>query len=367
MEEEAGRRFMERALELAAEGGGYVNPNPQVGAVVVKEGEVVGEGYHGEFGGPHAEVFALEDAGEAATGGTMFVTLEPCAHHGKTPPCVDRIIAAGLDRVYVALEDPNPKVSGIGIRKLRQAGIEVSVGLKEREARRLNEIYLKYVKSGHPFVLLKLAMTLDGKIATRSGDSRWISSEPARKVVHRLRARYSGVAVGVNTVLSDDPRLNVRKAEGPDGARFILDSEARTPGDARILNISSDSPTVVITGQDVGKERVAKIAETGTRVWQGPVGEAGVDLSWLLERMGDEGYDSLLVEGGGELAWSFLDQGLVDKIRFFYAPRIIGGRDAISGVSGTGRETVDEGIELAELELERVGDDISVVAYPEEG
>ncbi|MFB6290552.1 MAG: bifunctional diaminohydroxyphosphoribosylaminopyrimidine deaminase/5-amino-6-(5-phosphoribosylamino)uracil reductase RibD [Candidatus Bipolaricaulia bacterium] len=358
------RAFMKKALNLARRGGGYVNPNPQVGAVVVRDGEIVGEGYHEKFGGPHAEVNALEEAGEAARGATLYVTLEPCVHYGKTPPCTEKIVGAELARVLVAMEDPNPKVSGKGVKRLREEGLEVSLGLMEREARKLNEIYLHYVRTGRPFVLLKLAMTLDGKIATRTGDSRWVSSEPARELVHELRARYSSIGVGVNTVISDDPRLNVRKAKGPDGARFVFDSTGRTPTGSSILSLSSSAPTVIVTGKDLPGTKIKEFENQGAKIWQVEKKEERLDLSELLERMGDRGYDSFLVEGGGEVAWSLLDENLVDKVRFFYSPKIVGGREAIPAIGGEGRATMRDGIEIEELKIERIGDDLSLVGYP---
>lgn len=357
---------MARALELAEKGGGFVNPNPQVGAVIVKDGEVVATGYHPKFGGPHAEVNALEEAGEEAEGATMYVTLEPCVHYGKTPPCADEIIKSGLERVHVAIQDPNPKVSGKGIAKMRQAGIEVTLGLMNEEAEQVNEIFLHYTETGRPFVLLKLAMTFDGKIATRTGDSRWITSGEARQEVHRLRGRYSGVVVGAGTVMSDDPRLNVRDAEGPDGARFILDPGGKTPRESRLFKLNSSAPTIIVAGQNLPNARAEEFEKLGADVWRLPVNNRGIDLESFLDRAGKRGYDSLLVEGGSELAGSFTDLKLIDKINFFYAPKIIGGREAVPGVGGEGVSGVEAGIEFDHLEVERVGPDLSVVGYPSE-
>lgn len=364
MDKKADRNFMERALKLAGRGGGFVNPNPQVGAVVVRDGEVIGEGYHEKFGGQHAEVNAIDDAGDSVRDATLYVTLEPCAHYGKTPPCAEKIIESGLQKVHVAIKDPNPKVAGKGVKRLREEGIEVSLGLMEEKARKINEIYFHYVKTGRPFVLLKLAMTLDGKIATRTGDARWISSKDSRALVHELRARYSAVGVGVNTVRADDPRLNVRDAEGPDGARFVFDSRGRTPADSQVLTLSSPAPTVLVTDQNVPENRLEKFESQGVKVWRMPVDQKGLDLNSLLERMGDKGYDSMLIEGGGEIAWSFLDENLVDKIRFFYSPKIVGGREAIPSVGGEGRARVKEGIEIEKLTVEEIGEDVSLVGYP---
>ena len=367
-EEDGGReeKYMARALELAEKGGGYVNPNPQVGAVIVKDGEVIATGYHRKFGGSHAEVNALKEAGEEAEGATMYVTLEPCVHYGKTPPCADEIIKSGLKRVHVAIEDPNPRVSGKGIEKLREAGIEVTLGLMEEEAKKVNEIFLHYTRTGRPFVLLKLAMTFDGRIATKTGDSRWITSAEAREEVHRLRGRHSGVVVGVGTVLSDDPRLNVRDAEGPDGTRFVLDPRGRTPLESRIFELDSSAPTIMVVGEDLPSDRAGEFERLGADVWRVPVNNRGIDLEVFLDRAGESGYDSLLVEGGSEVAGSFVDLGLIDKINFFYAPKIIGGKEAVPGVSGEGAPKVEAGLELDRLEVERVGSDISVVGYPSE-
>lgn len=358
------RTYMKRALELAELGGGYVNPNPQVGAVIVKRGEVIGEGYHEKFGGPHAEARALEEAGESAEGATLYVTLEPCVHYGKTPPCTERIIESGLARVEVAIEDPNPKVSGKGIERLRGEGIEVSLGLMEDEARETNEIYLHYVKTGRPFVLLKLAMTLDGKIATRTGDARWISSESSRELVHELRARYSAVGVGANTVISDNPRLNVRDADGPDGARIVFDSGGKAPTNSRIFTLSSSAPTILATGENVSETHLKGYKGAGAEVWQIEADQDKLNLESLLERMGKHGYDSLLVEGGGEIAWSFLDRNLVDKIRFFYSPKIIGGNEAVPSVGGKGKARIKDGLAIERLTIERFGEDVSLVGYP---
>jgi diaminohydroxyphosphoribosylaminopyrimidine deaminase/5-amino-6-(5-phosphoribosylamino)uracil reductase len=359
------QNYMKRAVELARRGGGYVNPNPQVGAVIVKDGEIIGEGYHEKFGGPHAEIRALEDVDGSVEGSTLFVTLEPCVHYGKTPPCTEAIIDSGISRVEVAVKDPNPKVSGKGLKRLRKNGVEVSLGLLEDEARDLNEIYFHYVDTGKPFVLLKLAMTLDGKIATRTGDSRWISGDPARKSVHEIRARYSAVGVGVNTVKADDPRLNVRKAEGPDGAWFVFDSNGSTPIDSRLLSLESPAPTVVVAPESLCEEKVDRLEKAGAKVWRVRAEGDKLDLEQILTMMGDRGYDSLLVEGGGEIAWSLLAGDLVDKIRFFYAPKIIGGRKAVPAVGGQGVDEVKDGIGIERLKVERLGSDLSLVGYPD--
>ncbi|MCD6129075.1 bifunctional diaminohydroxyphosphoribosylaminopyrimidine deaminase/5-amino-6-(5-phosphoribosylamino)uracil reductase RibD, partial [Candidatus Bipolaricaulota bacterium] len=268
--------YMRRALELARLGEGYTRPNPLVGAVVVKDGEVIAEGYHARYGGPHAEMVALSRAGERARGADLYVNLEPCVHWGKTPPCVDRIIAAGIRRVILAARDPNPLVNGKGVDKLRSAGIEVVEGVLREEAEKLNEIFFHWVKTQRPFVALKLAMSLDGKIASRTGKSRWITGEEARKKVHELRRRYAAVLVGVNTVLTDDPQLTVREVEGPQPLRIVLDSRGRIPLSAKVL--SGEAPTLIATTQAMPEEIEHKLREKGAEVWRLPARDGKVDL-----------------------------------------------------------------------------------------
>ncbi|HIQ00337.1 TPA: bifunctional diaminohydroxyphosphoribosylaminopyrimidine deaminase/5-amino-6-(5-phosphoribosylamino)uracil reductase RibD, partial [Candidatus Bipolaricaulota bacterium] len=317
--------FMRQALELAEKGVGYTRPNPLVGAVVVKGGEVIAAGYHARYGGPHAEVMALERAGEAARGADLYVNLEPCVHHGKTPPCVDRIIAAGIRRVFIATRDPNPLVDGKGVKKLRTAGIEVVEGVLQEEAERLNEIFFFWIKTKRPFVALKLAMSLDGKIATKTGDSRWITGEEARRKVHELRRRHAAVLVGINTVLADDPQLTVREVTGPQPLRIVLDSRGRVPLSAKVLQGEAKTLIATTAAMPEGKERALR--ERGVEVWRLSAREGQVDLIALLARLAGEGIDSLLVEGGGEVAWSFLAQGLVQKVYLFYGALLLGGRE----------------------------------------
>jgi len=354
-------RYIRFALELAHRGEGYTNPNPIVGAVVVKDGEVIGQGWHRRFGGPHAEVFALEEAGEDAAGATIYVTLEPCSHYGKTPPCTDRIIEAGISRVVVACRDPNPLVNGKGIEKLREAGIEVAEGVLEEEAVRANEIFFKFIRTRLPFVQLKLAESLDGRIATRTGDSKWVAGEEARTEVHRLRRRFAAVLVGANTVINDDPLLTVRHVEGPNPVRVVLDGRGRIPADARMF--SEEGRTIVATAaMSEGKEE--DLRELGVEVWRLPGDDTRVDLWELLVRIGKEDLDSLLVEGGGETAAAFLEAGFVDKVSLFIAPIIIGGRDAIPAVGGGGVERVSEALELKDVETAELGRDLLITGYP---
>jgi len=356
-------RFMRQALELARRGEGYTRPNPLVGAVVVKDGEVIAEGHHAHYGGPHAEVVALERAGEAARGADLYVNLEPCVHWGKTPPCADRIIAAGVKRVIIASRDPNPLVNGKGVERLRAAGIEVIEGVLEDEARELNEIFFHWITTKRPFVSLKLAMSLDGKIATKTGDSRWITGPEARRKVHELRRRHAAVLVGVNTVLADDPELTVREVEGPQPLRVILDSRGRTPITARVLDRAAR--TLIAATGSMPRKAEERLREAGAEVARFPAAGGKVDLEALLQWLGERGIDSVLVEGGGEVAWSFVSRGLVRKFYLFYGPVVIGGRDAVPGVGGDGFPDLDGAARLEIRRVERLGADLLVVGYPE--
>jgi len=356
-------RFMRRALELAKRGEGWTNPNPLVGAVIVKDGRIVGEGYHERFGGPHAEAVALEAAGEEAEGSDLYVNLEPCVHWGKTPPCVERIISAKVKRVIVATRDPNPLVNGKGIARLQEAGIEVALGILEEEAERLNEPFFKFITTGRPLVVLKLALSLDGKIATRSGDSKWISNERSRELVHRLRNRYMAVLVGINTVLKDDPRLTAR-LEGlrtKDPLRVILDSRGRLPLEARVLNLDSEAPTVVATTELMPKKKEEALLSRGAIVWRFAAQDDKVDLDELWKRLGEEGIDSLLVEGGATVATSFIEAGLVDKLIFFIAPKIIGGAGITIGGEGVAR--IAEARQLRDISVRMLDGDVVYEGY----
>ncbi len=355
--------YMRLALELAHKGIGYTNPNPIVGAIVVKEGRIVGRGYHHQFGGPHAEVYALEQAKQDAAGATIYVTLEPCSHHGKTPPCVDRIIEAGISRAVIACRDPNPLVNGEGVRKMVEAGIKVTEGVLEAEARKANEIFFKYIRTKMPFVQLKLAESLDGRIATHAGDSKWISGIEARKEVHRLRARFSAILVGVNTVIKDDPLLTVRHVEGPNPVRIVVDGSGMMPHEASML--SCEGRTIVTT-TNMSSEKEALLRERKVDVWRLAYQEdERVDLQILLSRLASEGIDSVLVEGGGETAALFLERGLVDKVSMFIAPIIIGGRDSIPAVAGEGVEKVTDALRLHRVSIRRFEDDIMIDGYLE--
>lgn len=355
------KEFMKRALLLAKRG--RTSPNPMVGAVVVRDGAIVGEGWHPRAGEPHAEVFALQAAGDRARGADLYVNLEPCCHHGKTPPCTDAIIRSGIRSVYAAMTDPNPQVCGKGIAALRDAGIATEVGLMESEARELNRGFVKRVTTGFPFVLWKAAMSLDGKIATRTGDSRWITGEAARRYVHRLRAEYDAVMVGIGTVLADDPELTARsvrtRAETVrQPLRIVVDSQARVPLHAKVLN--SAAPTIIVTRRDAPEANLDRLWNAGVRVLGVRDVDGRIDLRYLLSELGKMGINYVLLEGGGELAASMLREGLVDRGLIFVAPKIVGGRDAKTPVEGEGIQAMAEALLAGRPKVRRFGDDIAL-------
>ncbi len=351
--------WMGRALRLAARGRGWTSPNPMVGTVVVKRGRIVGEGYHHEVGGPHAEVWALEAAGANARGATVYVSLEPCCHHGRTPPCTQALIAAGVTRVVAAGLDPDTRVSGQGVRQLRDAGIEVDVGVREAEARRLNEGFFKRVTTGLPFVSLKAAMSLDGKIATAGGESQWITGEPARKLAHRLRAEHDAVMVGVETALADDPQLTVRTARGRSPLRVVVDSRARTPATARLL-AAGERRTVIAVTEAAPEVSRRRLEAAGAAVWVSAAADGRVDLGWLLRRLAEKGVNSVLVEGGGTLAAGALAAGVVDRVYFFVAPLILGGAGALTPVEGEGARRLAAAWRVQSMRVRRVGEDLLI-------
>lgn len=329
--------WMARALTLAERGRGHVEPNPLVGAVVVRAGLVVGEGWHQRYGGPHAEVHALQAAGTAAQGATLYVTLEPCCHHGKTPPCTDAVLRAGITRVVAAMPDPFPQVSGRGLELLRAAGVAVEVGLGEAAACQLNAPYLTLLRHNRPYVHLKWAMTLDGKIATHSGDSKWISNETSRRRVHELRGRVDAVLVGVGTVLADDPLLTARPPGPRRATRIVLDSRGRTPLTAQLLRTAGDAPVLIAAA--------LPRPEVGVEVLPLP-GDGGVSVPALLAELGRRRMTNLLVEGGATVLGSFLDAGLVDEVHVFVAPVLAGGRNALSPVGGRGVDRIADALRL---------------------
>jgi diaminohydroxyphosphoribosylaminopyrimidine deaminase/5-amino-6-(5-phosphoribosylamino)uracil reductase len=353
--------WMKRALDLAARGRGAVEPNPMVGAVVVQGDALVAEGWHQRYGGPHAEVHALAAAGEAARGATLYVTLEPCCHHGKTPPCTDAMIAAGVGRVVAAMADPFPQVAGRGAELLRRAGVAVEVGLCAAEARRLNAPYLKLLETGRPWVIAKWAMTLDGRIATRTGDSKWISNAASRRVVHELRGRVDGVLVGVGTALADDPLLTARPPGPRTPTRVVLDSRLRLPLASQLVRTAREAPTLVVTTALAPGDRRDTLLRGGCEVLLLPHDGERASVAALLDELGRRRFTNLLVEGGGEVLGSFLDAGAIDEVHVFMAPRLMGGAAARAPVLGRGAERVADLLNLTELRVETLDGDVYLV------
>lgn len=355
-------QYMKRALELARNGEGLTSPNPLVGAVIVKDDQIIGEGWHERYGGPHAEINAIRSLKASAEGATIFVTLEPCSHYGKTPPCVDAIIENGFSKVVIAMLDPNPLVAGRSIKKLEANGIEVVMDVMSVEAQRLNEPFVKYITTSKPLMVLKTAMTLDGKIASVTGDSRWISSESSRKYTHQLRNRYSGIMVGIGTVLADNPTLTARP--GIDPHRIIVDSNARIPLSANVLNIkNSEGTTIIATTQHAAIEKRDALESLGAKVLVLPDVAGKVDLRALVVALGKLSIDSVLVEGGSELNFSLLEAGLIDKVISFIAPKIIGGRSAKTPVGGEGIPIMNHAIAVDTPTVSMMGGDILIEGF----
>ena len=361
--------YMTRALGLAELGIGYVNPNPLVGAVIVKDGRIIGHGYHKKYGEAHAEINALNNATEPTAGATMYVTLEPCSHFGKTPPCVEAIINKGIKKVVVAVEDPNPLVAGRGIRILRENGIEVITGVLENEAKKLNEIFIKFITTGLPFCTLKTAMTLDGKIAAHTGDSRWITNNESREYVHKLRHKYSSILVGIGTVLADDPLLTTRlnDADGKNPIRVVVDTKGSIPLDAKVLQCDENTETIIATTEAIREEKINSIKKTGAEVIITPLKDNKVDLLYLMKVLGEKRIDSILLEGGSSLNYSALQEGIVDKVVSFIAPKIIGGSSSKTPVGGEGIPYMKDAISLKNVNIYRFEDDVMIEAYTRKG
>ena len=355
-------RYMARALELAVRGAGWTNPNPQVGAVIVKEGRIIGEGWHTAYGQLHAEREALAHCTEDPRGATIYVTLEPCCHWGKTPPCTEAIIEADIARVVVGAPDPNPLVAGKGFEVLREVGIEVIENVLLDECLRINKVFFHYIQTGLPYVIAKYAMTLDGKIATRTGASRWITSDVARTRVHEDRHRYAAIMVGIGTVLADDPELTSRISgqETKNPLRVVVDSLARTPLTSKLVQTTHETPTLIAVAAQAPQERIAALEAAGCEVFVSEAGEHNrVDLSALLAYLGKEkAIDSVIVEGGATLLWSFFSQGLVDRVQAYIAPKVFGGAGAPSPVQGLGVETPASAIPCSTPEITQLGQDI---------
>lgn len=359
------------ALELAQKGRGRTSPNPMVGAVIVKNNKILGKGYHKRAGLEHAEIAALKKAGSKARGATLYVNLEPCGHFGKTPPCAGAIIKSGVKKVVAAMKDPNPVNNGRGFKRLKEAGIRIISGILEQEAKQLNTIFVKYITTGRPFVIVKAAQSLDGKIATRTGESKWISSAESRKFVRELRKQVDAVMVGANTVVKDDPLLTVTsdklqvasKRKRP--IKIIVDTALKIPFSARIFSKDSPAKVILATTQKALKKKIAQFERIGCEVLILNEKNGRVDLSQLMRELGKREVTSVLVEGGGELIGGLVEERLVDKFLFFISPKIIGGRDAVTSVEARGAGTIENSLNLKNTEYKTIGGDLLITCSPE--
>jgi len=355
--------FMKMALRLAARGAGITSPNPMVGAVIVKNGAVVGKGYHRIFGGAHAEVNAIRDAGESVAGATIYVTLEPCNHYGQTPPCAKAVADAGISRVVFGMRDPNPGVAGGGAEQLKRAGIDVTGNVLESQCRRLNQPFIKHATTGLPYVMLKAAATLDGFIATSTGESKWITGETARRHAHRLRFYSDGVLVGIGTVMADDPLLTVRlkgKTAFRQPVRIVLDSGLQIPADSQLVKTASMGSVLVFCGLDAPVDRERILIGAGVQVIRVPAGISGLDLKHVLKELGRRRIISLLVEGGGRILGSFIEHGLADEFCFFFAPKLLADPGGISMLSSQPRLKIADCIRAYETGIKKCGEDMLV-------
>ena len=358
--------YMKRALDLSVLGSGYTSPNPLVGAVIVKNDRILGEGYHEKYGGNHAEVNSIKNSKEDVSGATMYVTLEPCSHYGKTPPCANLLVENKFARVVVAMLDPNPLVSGRGVEILRKNGIDVVIGVMEEEAIKINEIFIKFITTRMPFCIIKTAMTLDGKIATYTGDSKWITNEKSRAYVHELRNRVTGIMVGVDTLIKDDPSLTTRliTENGRDSTRIIVDSTLKIPLEAKVLRMPSDKFTIIATTDRADDEKLKELDRLdNVQVVVIPSKNSRVDLRCLMKWLGEHDIDSILVEGGATLNFSMIEEGLIDKVISFIAPKIIGGKNAKTPIGGNGIEKIKDAIMLKDIKVSTFDEDIMIEAY----
>ncbi|QAT43106.1 bifunctional diaminohydroxyphosphoribosylaminopyrimidine deaminase/5-amino-6-(5-phosphoribosylamino)uracil reductase RibD [Aminipila luticellarii] len=351
--------YMQIAVELAKNAEGWTNPNPMVGAILVKDGIIIGQGFHAKWGQPHAERNAITACSENPEGATLYVTLEPCCHYGKTPPCTDAILENRIARVVVGVQDPNPLISGMGIDLLRKAGVQVTVGILEKECRELNAVFFHYIKEKKPYVAMKYAMTMDGKIAAYTGNSMWITGEIAREHVHRLRHKYMGIMVGAGTVLKDDPRLDCRLPETKNPIRIICDTNLRIPIDSQIVTTAKEIQTYIATAS-ADREAIERLREKGCMIVKVPKLGRHIDLNGLMELLGQRGIDSILLEGGGTLNWAALEQGIVEHVYAYIAPKIFGGRNAVTAVEGRGIERPEEAFLLKERKVTQLGEDLLV-------
>ncbi|MGG2026173.1 bifunctional diaminohydroxyphosphoribosylaminopyrimidine deaminase/5-amino-6-(5-phosphoribosylamino)uracil reductase RibD [Gottfriedia sp. S16(2024)] len=354
--------YMNLAIQNAMATKGQTDPNPLVGSVIVNDNRIVGIGAHLKAGEPHAEINALRMAGDKAEGGTIYVTLEPCSHHGRTGPCAEAVVRAGLKKVVIATLDPNPLVAGRGVKILQDAGIEVIIGVCEEQSIKMNEVFNKYIVKNIPFVVMKSASTLDGKIATHSSDSKWITSAEARNDVHQLRNEIGAILVGVNTVLKDNPELTTRIPNGRNPVRVILDSTLKIPLESKVVT-DQQAETWIFTSQKHSEQKRSELENLGVKVFV-TSDPNRVDLNEMLKIIGEHSISSLLVEGGGEVNASFMNQNLVDKVIVYLAPKLIGGKSAPTFLEGTGFDKMGQAIELEEIELTKIGPDYKFIGYP---
>ncbi|NOZ63902.1 MAG: bifunctional diaminohydroxyphosphoribosylaminopyrimidine deaminase/5-amino-6-(5-phosphoribosylamino)uracil reductase RibD [Caldiserica bacterium] len=362
MKREKDKKFMQEVFSLAEKGRGTTSPNPMVGAIVVKGNRIVGRGYHKKAGSPHAEVIALKEAGPKSRGATLYINLEPCVHYGRTPPCAPRIIEKGIKRVVIAMLDPNSRVNGKGVTMLKKAGVDVEVGIEEEKARKLNEFYIKHITTNLPFVILKWAMSLDGKIATCTGDSRWISGEESRAFVHSLRNQVDGILVGIGTVLQDDPLLTVRKVPvKKQPLRIIIDPNLSFPLTARMLQEEGGN-ILIFTGEDIDKNKKEQLLAKDVEIV--PCGEKRIHIENMLKILGKREITSLLVEGGSKVFTEFLEKKLPDKIYTVVSPLLLGGEKALTPFGGKGVEKVKAGIQFKEIHWFFRGKDVIMEGYP---
>jgi diaminohydroxyphosphoribosylaminopyrimidine deaminase/5-amino-6-(5-phosphoribosylamino)uracil reductase len=359
-------KFMKEALRQARKGVGRTSPNPAVGAVIVRRGKAIASGYHKRAGAPHAEVEALSKV-KVRKGDTLYVTLEPCHHHGRTPPCTEAILRSGLKRVVVGMKDPNPNVTGGGCEVLARKGVDVQVGVLEKECRRLNEWFLKYVTTGRPFVMAKTALTLDGWTATATGHSQWVTNERSRRFGHRLRDQVDGIMVGIGTVVADDPLLTtrLRHGAGRDPIRIVVDTGLKIPQSARVLHADSEAECLLAVGEAVSGKRIEAIRRSGVSTLICPAKEGRLDLAALMKRLGERSITSVLLEGGATLMGAMIREKLVDKFFVFKAPKILGGDDGIPMAAGPGPKRMDGSLCLKDVEIRRLGEDFLVMGYPD--
>ncbi|WP_054768542.1 bifunctional diaminohydroxyphosphoribosylaminopyrimidine deaminase/5-amino-6-(5-phosphoribosylamino)uracil reductase RibD [Lysinibacillus parviboronicapiens] len=364
----ADEKYMQLALDLAASARGNTNPNPLVGAVIVKDGVIVGTGLHRKAGEPHAEVHAFRMAGEHAQGATLYVTLEPCSHYGKTPPCANLVKDSGVSRVVVAMQDPNPSVAGRGIQLLRDAGIEVEVGVLEEQSRRLNERFIHNMLTKRPFVLAKYAMTLDGKIAAHTGHSKWVTGEVAREDVHHIRHEVDGILVGVGTVIADNPSLTTRLKQGygKNPVRIIMDSLLRIPPHAHVLNIEQ-AKTIIVCSKGVEQEKITALEKKGVTVLPVSREREGLVIDEMLEKLYQLGITDILVEGGSAVNASFLQNGAINKYVIYVAPKVLGGRLSLTPIAGHSPTSMEEAWDVEFDSFDKVGQDLRIIAYPKKG